>query len=92
MTYEFKCFECDSFQEVEINTSDMLGRFGVVDQDKLEEEKNKKRTCYCGGDLRKVFSKSAPIFFEGWISGKNGSRWGNLTYNKNPKGKFAGYG
>ena len=80
MIYEFKCSECGNAEEIEIDTSDMLGRFGVVDQDKLEKEKNKKRECSCGGELKKIFSTSKHIVFEGWISGKLGSRWGNHSY------------
>lgn len=79
MTYNYKCGECDSDFEININTSDMVERFGVINQNKLEQEMHRERICECGGMLKKVLSQSyEPVVFRTWFNGVLGHRFGRL--------------
>ena len=74
MQYSYKCNKCHEVQDITIQTSDIMDKYGRVDQDKLSKRMYEPRLCECGGELKKIISHiSSPLWFE------SGVGWGKVS-------------
>jgi predicted nucleic acid-binding Zn ribbon protein len=65
LTYSYKCNECHQVQDINIQTSDIMDKYGRVEQDKLSMRMYEPRQCECGGELKKIINHIAsPLWFE----------------------------
>jgi len=74
MVYNYKCDHCHQIQDINIMTSDIMDKYGRVEQDKLSMRMYEPRQCECGGQLKKIISHVAsPLWFD------SGVAWGKVS-------------
>jgi predicted nucleic acid-binding Zn ribbon protein len=77
MTYNYKCENCNEVIEIVVQTSDIIDKYGRVDQDKLSMRMYEPRQCQCGGNLKKILTipQEAMYFNAGIGKGKISQRF-----------------
>ena len=77
MTYNYKCSKCGEIKEITVQTSDIIDKYGRVEQDKLSMRMYEPRQCECGGNLKKTLTvPQEPLWFNAGIGkGKISSRF-----------------
>jgi len=77
MTYNYECGSCGKIEEIIVQTSDIMDKYGRVEQDKLSMRMYEPRQCECGGKLKKLLTiPQEPMFFNAGIGkGKISSRF-----------------
>lgn len=74
MQYSYKCNQCHEVKDIVIQTSDIVDKYGRVEQDKLSIRMYEPRNCECGGELKKIINHTAsPLWFE------SGVGWGKVS-------------
>lgn len=68
MQYTYKCSKCHEVQDITIMTSDIMDKYGRVEQDKLSMRMYEQRFCECGGELKKIITHTSnPLGFSAGI-------------------------
>ena len=70
ITKDYKCNKCGKIIEIVIETVDITGNKGIVNQKILSERINEERFCECGGNMIPQMSANKWINFSSFMRGK----------------------